>query len=436
MKIKTIWLAALVALFAVASVFAESKSKKELAEMAVSADSARSVEAIKNLRTMGKDGLETLFQTYSAEIAKFSATGEGGEDWRRIAFALDSVAAQKDAYASNLFWFTDLEEAKKEADKSNKPILSLRLLGNLNEEFSCANSRFFRALLYSNTEVSKYLRENYVLHWKSVRPVPRVTIDFGDGRKIERTITGNSIHYILDENGAIIDAIPGLYSPADFLKYLTKGSEINKTTAALPEEQKELARLRYRRQMFNEIYKKRVDLIEFAKVSLTEPKDDAGAFPKENPDALETAPRAVTKMITERSILTGISDNFSRYAPQINLDDWKKLSVYYAGNTKLDDASIAFIKRQNKQSGLTGEQFASLLTNLKNYVALDTTRNDFLFHTKLYEWLNQERAKPLELESFNSKVYANLFKTPDSDKWLGLYDTDVYTALDGNGIIK
>jgi len=427
MKIKTIWLVTLVALFSVVSVCAESKSRKELAEMAVSADSARSFEAIKDLRTMGKDGLDALFQTYSAEIAKFSATGEGGEDWKRIAFALDSVAAQKDAYASNLFWFTDLEEAKREAGKSNKPILSLRLLGNLNEEFSCANSRFFRALLYSNSEISKFLRENYVLHWKSVRPAPKVTIDFGDGRKIERTLTGNSIHYILNKNGEIIDALPGLYNPTAFLKYLTSAKEF-KTIDGLPSPQKETALLRYRRARFNEIIGKRNQSVAAAKVTLTEPKDSTAA-----PDV---AVRAATKMITETSILTGISDDFSRFEPQINLDDWKKLSKIYAGATKFDDASVAFIKRQNAKTGLTGAQFTSLLTNLENYVALDTTRNDFLFHTKLYEWLNQQRAKPLELESFNSRVYAELFKTPDSDKWLGLYNTDVYTALDGNGIVK
>ncbi len=427
MKIKTIWLVTLVALFSVMSVFAESKSKEELAEMAVSADSAVQSEAIKNLRTMGKDGLDALFQTYSAEIGKFSATGEVSDEWKRIAFALDSVAMQKDAYASNLFWFTDLEEAKKQSEKLNKPILSLRLLGNLNEEFSCANSRFFRAMLYSNTEVSKFLRENYVLHWKSVRPAPKVTIDFGDGRKIERTITGNSIHYILDENGEIIDALPGLYAPSDFLKYLTAAKDYN-TIDGLPLLQKEAARLRYRRKMFNEIIGKRNQSVAAAKVSLTEPKNGT--------TAPEVAPRAVTKMISEASILNGISDDFSRFEPQINLDDWRKLAKLYAGATKFDNASVSFIKRQNKQTGLTDAQFTSLLSNLVNYVALDTTRNDFLFHTKLYEMLNQQRAKPLELESFNSRVYAELFKTPDSDKWLGLYNTDVYTALDGNGIIK
>jgi len=30
------------------------------------------------------------------------------------------------------------------AQRTNRPILSLRLLGNLTDDFSCANSRFFR----------------------------------------------------------------------------------------------------------------------------------------------------------------------------------------------------------------------------------------------------------------------------------------------------
>lgn len=426
MKIKSFCLIALIALCSVSVVFAESKTKEELAQQAVSTDSAVSVEAIKNLRSLGKDGLDALFQKYSAEIAKFNSSGETTEDWKRIAFALDSVAMQKDAYASHLFWFTDLEEAKKQANAKNKPILSLRLLGNLNEEFSCANSRFFRALLYSNSDISKYLRENYVLHWKSVRPAPKVTIDFGDGRKIERTLTGNSIHYILDENGAIIDALPGLYSPSGFLKYLTTGFEINKTIDNAPKDQKEIVALRYRKMMFDDIKTKRNKSVAAAKVTLTEPKDGNSA--------LDAMPRATAKMITEMTILRDIYDNFSRFEPRINLDDWKKLSKLYAGATKVDDASVAFIKRQNAKTDLTDAQFTSLLTNLVNYVALDTTRNDFLFHTKLYEMLNQ--TNPTDLEAFNSKVYAELFKTPDSDKWLGLYNTDVYTALDGNGIIK
>ena len=100
--------------------------------------------------------------------------------------ALDGIAGQRDCYASQLFWYTDLEKAKAESKATGKPILSLRLMGNLTDEFSCANSRFFRTTLYANKEVSAALRDRFILHWQSVRPVPKVTIDFGDGRKLER----------------------------------------------------------------------------------------------------------------------------------------------------------------------------------------------------------------------------------------------------------
>src|SRR5262249_28676167 len=98
--------------------------------------------------------------------------------------------------------------------------LSLRLLGKLDDELSCANSRFFRTTLYSDPRIAQELRENFVLHWSSERPVPVVTIDYGDGRKLCNTITGNSAHYLLDADGKPLDAVPGLYSPDAFLEQL------------------------------------------------------------------------------------------------------------------------------------------------------------------------------------------------------------------------
>ena len=53
-------------------------------------------------------------------------------------------AASEIVYTSQLYWYTDLEAAKAQAKRLGKPILSLRLLGKLTDEFSCANSRFFR----------------------------------------------------------------------------------------------------------------------------------------------------------------------------------------------------------------------------------------------------------------------------------------------------
>lgn len=131
---------------------------------------------------------------------------------------IDDVAGQKDASWSKLYWYTDLEKAKAQAKEQKKPILYLRMLGKLTDEYSCANSRFFRTVLYANEGVSRLLRERFVLVWGSERPVPVITVDYGDGRVLKRTITGNSAHYVLDAQGNVVDVLPGLYDPAAFAR--------------------------------------------------------------------------------------------------------------------------------------------------------------------------------------------------------------------------
>lgn len=142
---------------------------------------------------------------------------------------LDRVCAQKDAHTALLYWFTDLDAAIAQARRTRRPILSLRLLGRLDQELSCANSRFFRKLLYPDRDINTRLRR-FVLHWQSVRPVPRVTIDFGDGRLIERTLTGNSVHLVLDPSGRPVDALPGLFDRRTFTRLLDQAM----TFAAAP----------------------------------------------------------------------------------------------------------------------------------------------------------------------------------------------------------
>lgn len=419
-----------------ATAFAAGLSKEELARIAVADDAAASKAAIAELRDMGQKGLDALMTQNAAAISQYARTGEHTPEWDRVANAIDSVAMQKDAYASGLYWFTDLEQAKDEADARNRPILSLRLLGNLNEEFSCANSRLFRSLLYSNAELAKYLRENYVLHWRSVRPAPRITIDFGDGRKIERTITGNSIHYILDESGLVIDALPGLYSPKAFALYLKQAFEVNKVIDGLPLGDRELAVKKFRKLSFDRIAERRANAVAQTKVKLEEPPPAVTYNDKgEAVGAINAAPVAASKMvIVDEVSLLRVYDEFTRFAPQMDFSDWQRLSAVYSKDNGVDAASTAFIMRQNRGSGRTQAEYDAMFERLNEFVALDTTRNDFLYRTQIYDQLN--RRERLELEQLNDVIYARIFKTPSSDEWLGLYSTDVYAALDGNGIIR
>ncbi len=163
------------------------------------------------------EAMAKLLGRFDAAVKQDAASSEVATLQQQI----DAEAGQKEAWKSRLFWYTDWSEALAKARTSGKPILSLRLLGRLDEELSCANSRFFRKTLYADPAVSQLLRDRFVLHWESVRPVPIITIDYGDGRTVKRTITGNSLHYVHLPNGVLVDALPGLMDRDTFRSELT-----------------------------------------------------------------------------------------------------------------------------------------------------------------------------------------------------------------------
>jgi hypothetical protein len=393
---------------------------------------AESSQAIKDLRALGPAGLQVLMAQYAVEINQHVASPAVGSEheWVRITTALDTVAQQKNSYLAGLYWHTDLDSAKKASVESGKPILSLRLLGKLTDELSCANSRFFRTVLYSNAEVSAVLRERFVLHWQSERPVPTITIDFGDGRKLERTITGNSIHYILDSSARPIEALPGLYGPQAFLRGLANAETLFKSLTGKNDLDKESLLANYYRERNNKI-----QLAWLADTTKIGGKMPEGFFVAKsmNGEALSIAPLAVTKAITETTILramTAASEALGRITDEAA---WKKITQLHAADGVLDSNSIALIKRQNPM--LPEKDMARLLQKFQESVALDTVRNEYMLHTKLYSWLLRDPARS-DLDKFNEKVYAELFLTPRSDPWLGLVLADVYTALDNSGVIR
>ncbi|HSL53968.1 MAG TPA: hypothetical protein VK868_06210, partial [Pyrinomonadaceae bacterium] len=264
-----------------------------LARKALSENAAASSAAIEELRSLGPAGLQALMVQYAeqinARIANPSAAPS--EEWQRISAALDAVAQQRNSYIAGLYWYTDLNEAKKASKALGKPILSLRLLGKLTEEFSCANSRFFRTVLYPNEAVSTVLHDRFVLHWQSVRPAPKVTIDFGDGRKLERTLTGNSIHYILDSDARPLDALPGLYGPRAFVRGLLNAESLFKSLAGKTAAQRSFFLRGYYDDQHNKISAAWTSDIE--KIGGTVPRGFK-VVKSSDGDALSIAPLAVT----------------------------------------------------------------------------------------------------------------------------------------------
>jgi len=415
---------------------------KVLALKAVSENSAESAPAIAELRAMGPAGLNALFQTYAREINEqvsnplLAATPE----WQRLSAALDAVSQQKDSYLSGLYWYTDFDQAKAAARAAGKPILSLRLLGKLNEEFSCANSRFFRTVLYSNAQMSILLRDRFILHWQSVRPAPRVTIDFGDGRKLERTLTGNSIHYVLDAAGRTIDALPGLYGFWPFFRGLENAEQVFKELQGKDDEGRRVALANYHRA--------RIDAIATAWTADTGksggkiPESLVARGDKKSPRAITVAPAAITKMAIEAPILGSITRDAEELGRVTDEAAWRRIALLHADDAVLDLRSQALIRRQNANlfaafgaSEATEAQLASLIRNFQRSIALDSVRNEYVLHTKLHAWLIAD-ASGDDLNALNEKVYAELFLTPRSDPWLGLLSPDLYTGLEGGGVTR
>jgi len=420
-------------LLALVLVFAQISFATEpveaLARKAVSGDSA----AVGELRALGPAGLEALRAQYANEITAHitNPTAAPDEQWQRITAALDAVAQQKNSYISGLYWYTDLEAAKKASKALGKPILSLRLLGKLTDEFSCANSRFFRTVLYPNDEVSSVLRDRFVLHWRSERPVPTVTIDFGDGRKLERTLTGNSIHYILDSQARPLDALPGLYGPKAFLRGLTNAEKLFQSLAGKNQQERALALRIYYVEQHNKISTSWT--IDTKKIGGKVPAGFKIVPGQNGTNAVAVSLLAMTKAITETSILRGMNHVPDELGKVTDEAAWKKIADLHKDDAILDSRAFTLIKYQNPS--ISEDDFKSLVNKFQGLVALDTVRNEYLMHTKLYTWLRDDPVRD-DVEKLNKKVYDSLFLTPDSDPWLGLFATDLYTALGNGGVVK
>jgi len=123
---------------------AESPSLDNLVQQAASKDQTIFQQAIANLRELKNVGVHTFWNAYQKDLANNSPNSPN------LRATLDAICQQKDCDASRLYWYKDLDAAKISFKETGKPILSLRLLGNLNDELSCANSRFFRTAFYSS----------------------------------------------------------------------------------------------------------------------------------------------------------------------------------------------------------------------------------------------------------------------------------------------
>ncbi|MBL9104805.1 MAG: hypothetical protein JNL82_27925 [Myxococcales bacterium] len=417
-------------------------SLAELAELAVADDPAVAADARTRLRAAGPAGLAALLARHpaappapaaapSGALARLLGLSPGTAADTREADALDSVCAQKDCAAARLYWYTDLAAARDAARASGKPILSLRLLGDLTDELSCANSRFFRALLYPDPTVGAILREQFVLHWQSERPAPKITIDLGDGRSVETTITGNSVHYVLDAAGRPVDALPGLVEPAVFADGLRRAGALARAAAALEGEAFAAVVRRHHEARLGALVRAWDDEMRAIGQPSRTPPQPRLAAPEPAPRAGRAAPIAVGKMAVEAPLLRGLGEPVETLS---EAELFERLADRHAPAVGLSDASLAMIREQQWRTGDPARDAAELaeaLAALRRAVALDTLRNEYDLHKQIHQRFVAAAAQ--DLEPLNRWLYSELFLTPRGDPWLGLASPTIYSGLPGGG---
>ncbi|MGH7150338.1 MAG: hypothetical protein ACREIU_06560, partial [Planctomycetota bacterium] len=87
-------------------------------------------------------------------------------------------------------------------------------------------------MLFSNPEVASFLNDRFVCAWESVRPVPKIDIDFGNGHTLRRTLNGNVVTYLCTPEGKVFDLLPGLHSPEGYLAGLRRALDLHDTMRA------------------------------------------------------------------------------------------------------------------------------------------------------------------------------------------------------------
>jgi hypothetical protein len=424
--------------------------------VAPGASSAEALDAppaypIAELRARGPAALEELLSRDRRALATGAAAAE-------LEAAIDAVAGQRYAAFSGLYWYTDLDLAERAAHQLHRPILALRLLGDLRDDLSCANSRLFRTTLYANTEVAAFLRSHFVLYWSSERPVPTVTIDFGDGRKLVRTTTGNSAHYVLDEDGHVLDVLPGLYAPAMFKRELEASLALAGQVRGMTDAQRIQATVAYHaaaatatdrawRLAGGTLYIRgsrtllgRGDLrsalasaqaTTMSKAMVEVPDLERIGLVKTNEVPSD---EAAWSAIGQKVWHIGDPDPDAQAPPRV-----RSMRALFAPPPLmvLDEASRELIARLYHAGPAdpraSDAELARMIARLEHHIVADSALNQFTLRQRIHRQI--VAAAQTDFMALNAWIYDQVFATPASDPWLGLHPRTDFTGLPGDGAV-
>ena len=404
------------------------------------------------LTTSSPSGRGTEREELDALLVRYDREPDGpAKDG--LAARIDAIAHQKYATVSRLYWHLDLGTAKAAARAQGRPILHLRMLGRLDEDLSCANSRLFRATLYANQDLGRFLRERFVLLWSSERPVPRVTIDYGDGRTLERTTAGNSAHYVLDEDGRVLDVLPGLYAAAVFRQELEGSLALAERVRGKSDSERARLIAAHHLQQVSDAQR------QWKLLAGTPWILGMRQLPRRtrSETSLAAAQRAtISKAAVEiRDLRVFAKEVAPETLPDDQIETWSAAGrlLYGRGAGKqpgsreratlplvgvLDNASRALVVRLHNagpsELRVTDEDLRAMIARLEQTIVADTALNQLRLRPQISREIVR-RGGGIDFSTLNAWIQAQVFRTPREDAWLGLLQRDVFTGLPGDGVV-
>jgi hypothetical protein len=102
-------------------------------------------------------------------------------------------------------------------------------------------------VLFSQERVADFINRSFEPVWESVRPVPIVRIDFGNGNFLTRTLHGNILTSVCTADGLVLDALPGIYTESAYLHQLDLLLHLAKLAQSAPAGEREARIVAYHR---------------------------------------------------------------------------------------------------------------------------------------------------------------------------------------------
>ncbi|MCG3135422.1 MAG: hypothetical protein HMLKMBBP_03073 [Planctomycetes bacterium] len=90
-------------------------------------------------------------------------------------------------------------------------------------------------MLFSHRELASWLSSSFECAWESVRDVPKVTVDFGGGNVVRRTLHGNVVTWVTDADGRVVEALGGLYEPGAYRARLEQSLLVSAMLSKCPD---------------------------------------------------------------------------------------------------------------------------------------------------------------------------------------------------------